>query len=120
MNYCAGLNVSLEETAICIVDEAGAIVRELRASSDPESLISAFNDVALPMVWIGLNACSQSAWLRAQNCLCEDKLSEAWRISHVDRRPQVERPQSSARSVRGLPVFKKNFCGCGDNNITAV
>ncbi|SES10640.1 Transposase [Sphingobium sp. YR768] len=63
MNYYAGLDVSLEETAICIVDETGAIVRELRAPSDPESLISAFNSIALPMVRIGLEACSQSAWL---------------------------------------------------------
>jgi transposase len=63
MNYYAGLDVSLEETAICIVDEAGTIVRELRASSDPESLISAFCGVGLPMKRIGLEACSQSAWL---------------------------------------------------------
>lgn len=63
MNYYAGLDVSLEETAICIVDETGAIVRELRAPSDPESLILAFKGVPLPMVRIGLEACSQSAWL---------------------------------------------------------
>lgn len=63
MSYYAGLDVSLEETAICIVDETGAIVRELRAASDPESLISAFNLVDLPMERIGLEACSQSAWL---------------------------------------------------------
>lgn len=43
MSYYAGLDVSLEETAICIVDDTGAIVRELRAASDPESLISAFS-----------------------------------------------------------------------------
>lgn len=30
MSYYAGLDVSLEETAICIVDDTGAIVRELR------------------------------------------------------------------------------------------
>ena len=28
MEYFAGLDVSLEETAICVVDEAGRIVRE--------------------------------------------------------------------------------------------
>lgn len=63
MSYYAGLDVSLAETAICIVDGTGAIVRELRAASDPESLISAFNLVDLPMERIGLEACSQSAWL---------------------------------------------------------
>ena len=54
MSYYAGLDVSLEETAICIIDETGAIVRELRAPSDPESLISAFNAVGLSMERIGL------------------------------------------------------------------
>lgn len=63
MNYYAGLDVSLEETAICIVDEAGQIVRELRALSDPESLVLAFQGVGLSMERIGLEACSLSAWL---------------------------------------------------------
>lgn len=63
MNYYAGLDVSLEETTICIVDEAGQIVRELRASSEPEEIIAAFGDVGLPMERIGLEACSLSAWL---------------------------------------------------------
>src|SRR5665213_2012570 len=63
MKYYAGLDVSLEETAICIVDEAGRIVRELRALSDPDELIAAFDKVGLAMERIGLEACSQSAWL---------------------------------------------------------
>lgn len=58
MNYYAGLDVSLEETAICMVDEAGAIVRELRALRDPESLVLALGAVGLPMERIGLEACS--------------------------------------------------------------
>jgi len=28
MKYFTGLDVSLEETAICVVDEAGAVVKE--------------------------------------------------------------------------------------------
>ena len=49
MSYYAGLDVSLEETASCIVDDKGAIVRELRAPGDPESLISAFGATAAIM-----------------------------------------------------------------------
>ena len=33
MTYYAGLDVSLEETAICVVDADGTIVREVRAES---------------------------------------------------------------------------------------
>jgi hypothetical protein len=35
VRYSAGLDVSLEATAICIVDEAGEIVREARVASEP-------------------------------------------------------------------------------------
>jgi transposase len=40
VGYFAGLDVSLEETAICIVDNAGLIVREARTVSEPESLVA--------------------------------------------------------------------------------
>jgi len=33
MRYFAGLDVSLEETAICVVDETGLIMKEARAAS---------------------------------------------------------------------------------------
>jgi predicted NBD/HSP70 family sugar kinase len=32
MEYFAGLDVSLEETAICMIDETGRILKELRAA----------------------------------------------------------------------------------------
>lgn len=41
MTYYARLDVSLEETAICVVDDAGRIVKELRAASEPGALVVA-------------------------------------------------------------------------------
>ena len=49
MGYFAGLDVSLEETAICIVDDAGKIVREARAASEPEALITFFAECGMKM-----------------------------------------------------------------------
>jgi transposase len=63
MTYFAGLDVSLEETAICVVDEAGGIVKELRAASEPEVLVTALRKIDLPLARIGLEACSLTAWL---------------------------------------------------------
>lgn len=63
MKYYAGLDVSLEETAICVVDEEGAIVREVRASSEPEALAVALSETGLPLERVGLEACSLTAWL---------------------------------------------------------
>ena len=58
MGYFAGLDVSLEETTICIVDDAGRIVREARAASEPEALVAFFT--ASGIKWSG------SAWRRVR------------------------------------------------------
>ncbi|RWO57908.1 MAG: transposase, partial [Mesorhizobium sp.] len=63
MKYFAGLDVSLEETAICVVEESGRIVNEMRAASEPEALIKALRKVGLPLERLGLEACSLTAWL---------------------------------------------------------
>ena len=63
MDHYAGLDVSLEETAICVVDGTGRMVKETRAASEPEALITALQALGLPLERIGLEACSLTAWL---------------------------------------------------------
>jgi transposase len=63
MRYFAGLDVSLEETTICIVDETGCIMKEVRAASEPDALVAALEKTGLPLERIGLEACSLTAWL---------------------------------------------------------
>ena len=65
MGYFAGLDVSLEETAICVADEAGRIVREARAASEPEALAAFFGASGMERERVGLEACSVTAWLHA-------------------------------------------------------
>ena len=78
MKYFAGLDVSLKETAICVADENGLIVRETRAASEPQVLSKALRNIDLPLERIGLEACSLTAWLhdhlRADglNAICID------------------------------------------------
>src|SRR5262245_27810050 len=68
MKYFAGLDVSLEETAICVVDEIGRIVQERRAASEPQALYEALSWIDLPLERIGLEACSLAAWLHDGLC----------------------------------------------------
>ena len=55
----------MEETAICIVDETGRIIREARAASEPEALVAFFGACEMTLKRVGLEACSLSAWLHA-------------------------------------------------------
>jgi transposase len=63
MDHYAGRDVSLEETAICVVDGSGRIVKEVRAASEPGALIAALKGIDLPLERVGLEACSLTAWL---------------------------------------------------------
>ncbi|HEX6290695.1 MAG TPA: transposase, partial [Herpetosiphonaceae bacterium] len=63
MKHFAGLDVSLEETAICVIDEAGTMVREAQVPSEPEALVAFLQGSGLVLERTGLEACSLSAWL---------------------------------------------------------
>jgi hypothetical protein len=39
MEYFAGIDVSLEQSSVCVVDGAGKIVRETKVASEPEALV---------------------------------------------------------------------------------
>jgi hypothetical protein len=40
MDHFAGLDVSVKETSVCIVDDTGKLVREVKVSSEPEALLA--------------------------------------------------------------------------------
>ena len=66
MDYFAGLDVSLEEVSICVVEGAGSVVREARVSSEPEAVARWFAAVGLPMARVGLEAGPLSPWLHSE------------------------------------------------------
>ena len=63
MAYFAGLDVSVKETSVCIVDDAGKIVREVRVASEPEALLQVLANNAYRFKRIGLEAGPLSQWL---------------------------------------------------------
>jgi len=63
MEHFAGLDVSVNETSICIVDDSGRIVREAKVASEPHALLQVLKNSAYRFKRIGLEAGPLSQWL---------------------------------------------------------
>jgi len=63
MEHFAGLDVSVKETSVCIVDDTGRIVREAKVTSEPEALLSVLKNPGYHFKRIGLEAGPLSQWL---------------------------------------------------------
>ena len=63
MEHFAGLDVSVKETSVCIVDSTGRIVREVKVASEPEALLPVLTNPHYHFKRIGLEAGPLSQWL---------------------------------------------------------
>ena len=63
MDHFAGLDVSVNETSVCIVDDTGRIVREVKVASEPDALLPVLTNPAYHFKRIGLEAGPLSQWL---------------------------------------------------------
>ena len=72
MKYFCGLDVSLNSTAICVVNQDGTIIREGEAPSEPAAIDEWLKKLGLPMDRVGLEAGGLSSWL------CHELLAGGW------------------------------------------
>ena len=63
MKHYAGLDVSVKDTSVCIVDETGKVCREMKVSSHPDDLVQLLLDPAWRFERVGLEAGPLSQWL---------------------------------------------------------
>jgi transposase len=63
MDHFAGLDVSVKTTSVCIVDDMGKIVREVKVASEPDVLLPVLTNPAYHFKRIGLEAGPLSQWV---------------------------------------------------------
>src|SRR5262249_17850739 len=65
MQYDAGIDVSLEQSSVCVVDAAGKLVREEKVATDPRVLVVFLKGLGFRVTRLGFEAGPLSLWLYA-------------------------------------------------------
>ena len=79
MEYYVGLDVSLKQTSICVVNQTGSVVREGVVDSDPEAIAAFVRSNAPGAVRIGLETGPTTTWLWTE-------LKRTWPAGDLHRR----------------------------------
>src|SRR5258708_18933715 len=56
MQHYVGLDVSVRETSVCIVDKAGKVMREVKVATKPVAILAVLTEEGLAIERIGLEA----------------------------------------------------------------
>jgi transposase len=104
MYHYAGIDVSLEQSAVCVVDGAGKILREAKVASEPAALIAWFASLATPLERIGLEAGPLSQWLYAalRDAGLAVELLETRHVRDAFKAMSVKTDRNDARAIAQL------------------
>lgn len=101
MTHYAGLDTSLKETSICIVDRNGKIIREGRALTEPGDIDAFLKAAGVPLARVGLEATSLSPWL------CHELRAAGWNVfcletRHVKAALKAQMMKTDRNDARGI------------------
>jgi transposase len=69
MDHFAGLDVSVKETSVCILDDTGKTVKEVKVGSEPQALLKVLGNPTYRFKRIGLEVGPLSQWLFSALCV---------------------------------------------------
>ena len=120
MAHFAGLDVSIEETAVCVVDDQGAVVMQCSAPTKPEAILAASPcqrkrqtpapakraTNALKVGMIGMERASSEAFKRREMIF-----NIGWWVGALPLRPIGSATIRKRRSFNGLFCWPRHFDG---------
>jgi len=63
MTYFVGLDVSVKETAVCVVDDTGKVVCERKLPTEPDDIVALLTSIGGDYGRVGIEAGPLSQWL---------------------------------------------------------
>src|SRR5947199_9245478 len=101
MQHYVGLDVSVKETSVCIVDKAGKVIREVKVATKLVPILAVLIGGALAIERIGLEAGPLSQWL--YSALAEGGLPVTCvEIRHMKAALSAQVNKSDLNDARGV------------------
>ena len=101
MEQFVGLDVSVRETSLCVVDHAGKIVKEARVPTEPEAIVALLGNGNFTPKRVGLEAGPMSQWLYA--ALAEADLPVICvEAQHMRSALSAQRNKTDRNDARGI------------------
>jgi len=80
MGQFVGLDVSVNETSVCVVDDVGTVLHESKVRSTPGAIVNAVREYAPEVARVGLEAGGASSWL------CRELIEAGLPAIHMEAR----------------------------------
>ena len=101
MQFFVGVDVSLESSSICVIDERGVVIKEGTAASEPEAIGRFIRHQGRKVEHVGLETGSLSQWLHAGLVRQGFKVS-VMEARHVHAAFGAMRVKTDRNDARGL------------------
>src|SRR3954467_13432428 len=105
MEHYAGLDVSVKETSVCIVDRAGKVIREVKIATEPEAIRAVLVDETFTIERIGLKTAPLSQWLYSGLAEAGLPIISAGR-RHMKAALSAQLNQSDRNDARGIALVE--------------
>src|SRR4029450_11367433 len=104
MDHYVGIDVSLDQSSVCVVDATGRIVREAKVASEPEALVAWFRGLGIDVTRVGLEAGPLSQWLFAgmRGAGLRAELLETRHVRDAFKAMPVKTDRKDARGIAQL------------------
>ena len=101
MKYFAGLDVSLRETSVCIINADGDLIREAKVLSEPEALGTYLKGSGFVFERLGLEAGQLSSWLH-QGLANQGLPAVCVESRHMSTALKAQRIKTDRNDARGI------------------
>lgn len=101
MEYFAGLDVSIDETAVCVVDDKGTVVLNGSVATDPASIADVLRPYAGRLRRVGHEAGALSPWLHPE-LLAQGVPAVCLETRHVRAAMSAQRNKTDATDALGI------------------